>query len=190
MPAVVRDIRDPSLQIPQFLIVDASLLLELIPDSRPHRNHIIAIEFLNRVRKAALTGEVIPLISYLGLEEFFFKVCQIYLEEKGQLYKLKWHEYYKKNPNYIRATIYPVLLKHYQMLKAFPFVILDPNDLSTKNKMIPLADCMADYIGQFNILPKDATILSEAKRIGVFCIATLDRDYLRADGFTVLYPQN
>jgi len=190
MPAVVRDIRDASLQLPQFIIVDASLLLELVPNSPPHRNHIIAIEFLNRIRNAAQRGEVIPLISYLGLEEFFFKICQIYLDEKGKSHKLKWHEYYKKNPSFISATIYPVLIKHYQMLKAFPLFILEPVDLTTKSKMIPLAECMIDFIGRFNILPKDATILSEAKRIGVFCIATLDGDFLRADGFTILFPKN
>ena len=74
------------------------------------------------------------------------------------------------------------------MLQAFPVVILEPEDLSGTSRLPSVADCMTDYVGRFDILPKDATILSEARRVGVFYIATLDKDYERADGFTVFLP--
>jgi predicted nucleic acid-binding protein len=41
---------------------------------------------------------------------------------------------------------------------------------------------------RFSVLPKDASILSEAERLGVYTAATLDSDWTRADGFTVFAP--
>jgi len=190
MAAVINDISDPYLQLPEFLVIDASLLLELGPIEPHPKHHSIALDFLRRVREAAQSGKVKPLIPYLVLEECYFKICKYCLKKQGGLTDMPWDRYYKANPEFIGATIYPMLMRYYQMLKTFPMVILDPIDLSIKTDVLPIADTMTDFIRQFNILPKDATILSEAKRIGVFYIATLDRDYLRADGFTILFPQN
>jgi len=189
MSAIIRDIRDTSVQLPESLVIDTSLLLELVPLDPPHSFHTIAINFLNRLRKAAHLGQVIPLIPYLVLEEFYFKICQKYLVSLANQSGIRWNEYYKQNPESI-DRIHPTLVKHYQMLQAFPMVIIEPEDLfvSPTASMPSVADCMTDYIGQFRILPKDATILSEAKRLGIFNIATLDKDYERADGFTVFLP--
>ena len=49
-----------------------------------------------------------------------------------------------------------------------------------------LADRMKDLIFQYLILPKDATILSEAERLGIDTVVTLDNDWTRADGFSVI----
>ncbi|MGH2523976.1 MAG: hypothetical protein ACRDH2_15830, partial [Anaerolineales bacterium] len=51
-----------------------------------------------------------------------------------------------------------------------------------------LSTRMGELINQFAILPKDATILSEAERLGIYTVATLDSDWSRAEGFTVFAP--
>jgi predicted nucleic acid-binding protein len=190
MPAIIRDISDPSLRIPDSIMLDTSLLLELVPDIQSHPHHQIAVKFLNRLRVATRRREVIPIIPYLVLEEFYFKICQMYLQTAGQQSGIKWHEYYKQNPQFISAKVHPVLVQFYQILQAFPIMILESEDLSvTSASRIPsISDCMTDHIGWFNILPKDATILCEAKRVGVLHVATLDKDFERADGFTVFLP--
>jgi predicted nucleic acid-binding protein len=171
-----------------FIIIDTSLLLELVPSMPTHPHHEIAVSFLNRLRSAALRGDVIPIIPYLVLEEFYFKICWVYLRSAAG--QDPWKQYYKQNPQCISATIHPVLIEQYHQLQAFPMIILEPEDLSANPGPPTIADCMTDYIRQFNILPKDATILSEARRVGIFHVATLDRDFERADGFTVFLPMN
>lgn len=185
MPAIFQDIRNPSTQIPEFVIIDASLVLELptSPVSRPSRG--FAVSFLNRLRNDAISGTVIPLLPHLALEECMFKICQRHFIRISQRTGIKWHEYYKQNPSSIRI-IYPTLMSFYSQIIAFPMVVVEPEDLATPNPQKTISEGMIEYINDFELLPKDAAILSEADRMGVYAIATLDRDYLRADGFTVI----
>jgi len=187
MPAIIRDISDPNLPFPDFLILDTSLLLELVANIPHHNQHEIAVNFLYRLRGGASRDEVIPIIPYLVLEEFYFKICRLYLDSvRGQL---PWDQYYKRYPQCMSTNIQPILIHYYHLLQAFPIIILEPEDLSLNRGMLSIADCMTNYIGKFQILPKDATILSEANRVGIFQVATLDRDFERADGFTIFLPQ-
>ena len=42
--------------------------------------------------------------------------------------------------------------------------------------------------GDGQLLPQDALILAEAERLGVYAVATLDRDWQRANAFDVYTP--
>ena len=185
MPAILQDINDTSAPIPEFVIIDASLILELPSStvSNPSRSYVTS--FLNRLRNEALNGSVIPLLPHLALEECLFKICQRYFQSISNISSLSWHQYYKQNPSSIR-NINPTLQQFYAHIQAFPMVIIEPEDLETPNPQKTISEGMLEYINDFELLPKDAAILSEADRMEVYTIATLDRDYLRADGFTVI----
>jgi len=101
---------------------------------------------------------------------------------------MSWHDYYKAHPSSLRSAV-PRLRQFFQALQAFPIVV-EPEDLAVQPKgRVPLlADRLTDLIDQYSILPKDATILSDAERLGIFTVATLDSDWKRASGFTVIAP--
>ena len=183
------DIGDPSLRLPEFLVLDASLVLELTPSQdRPHKHHALAANFLNRLRQVARSGLTIPLLPLLAFEECYFKLCQRVIAATSPKSEI-WHLYYKKNPSVIQS-VRPVLVGLYEALHAFPIEITEPEDIAIppKGRVPLLATRMGDLINQFSVLPKDATILSEAERMGIFTVATLDSDWARADGFTVFAP--
>lgn len=187
MPATLLDIGDQNLVFPDLLVLDASLVLELTPTSHPH--HYLARDFLNRLQKSVRDEKVLPLLPRLALEECYFKICKDFLTGRAKSSGQKWHHYYKANPQSLIA-IEPDLNKLYQILLAFPIHIVEPEDLSVfpAGSSKALSERMAELIIRFNILPKDATIISEAERLGVYSLATLDNDWERADGFTVIAP--
>jgi predicted nucleic acid-binding protein len=191
MTAKLLDISDPSLHLPEFLILDASIVLELTPDPhKSHPHHTLAVNFLNRLRFAVQQELVKPILPLLAFEECYFKLCKRVLTEYGRLAGINnWEVYYKRNPLVIRS-IHPLLANLYTALLAFPIEISEPEDLAVHPKgQEPLLSVrMGELIDRFAVLPKDATILSEAERLGIFTVATLDSDWSRADGFTVIAP--
>jgi hypothetical protein len=190
MPATLLNISDSTIPLPEFLILDASLVLELTPDpAQPHKHHTLAVNFIHRLRVATQTGNVKPILPLLAFEECCFKLSKRILTAYGHLNGVPWHIYYKENPLSIRS-VHPLLLQLQQMLLAFPIEITEPEDLAIlpKGSVASLSARMGDLINQFAILPKDATIFSEAERLGIFTVATLDSDWSRADGFTVFAP--
>jgi hypothetical protein len=184
------DISDASLTLPEFLVLDASIVLELTPSPiHPHRNHILAVNFLNRLRLSAQHGTVKPILPLLAFEECYFKLCWRFLEPLSKATNMRWQDYYRRNPSVLRS-IYPILSQFYQTLLAFPVEITEPEDTAVypKGREPLLAIRIGDFINRFSVLPKDATILSEAERLGIYTVATLDSDWSRADGFTVFAP--
>ena len=190
MPANFLDISDASIPLPEFIILDASIVLELTPEpAHPHKNHVLAVNFLHRINGAAQQGGVKPVLPLLAFEECYFKIAKRILESYGKLAGVPWHIYYKQNPQSIRSAL-PALAQLYNMLLAFPIEITEPEDLAIlpKGRERPLSLRMGEMIDSFSILPKDATIISEAERLGIKTLATLDSDWSRADGFTVFAP--
>ena len=191
MPPILRDIRDPNVPLPEFIVLDTSLILELHPvSSSANSNHTLAVNFLNRLRSEARQARVKPFLPLLAFEECYFKICQLILTAYGKnAGNMKWHDYYKQYPLTVRS-VYPVLMQLYQTLLSFPIEITEPEDLAIRPKgREPLLSArIGDLINQFAVLPKDATILADAERLGIYTVATLDRDWSRADGFTVFAP--
>jgi hypothetical protein len=83
-----------------------------------------------------------------------------------------------------------VIKQLYQALTVFPIEITEPEDLAVlpKGRAPSLSVRIGEFINQFSVLPKDATIFSEAERLGIRTVATLGSDWSRADGFTVFAP--
>lgn len=188
MPATSLNISDPNLPIPEFLILDASIVLELAPDpnGQPHRKHTEAVAFLSRLQKEAIAERVIAILPLLAFEECYFKIChRILFALAGN----GWKSYYKANPSSI-IQIIPHLTHFFNTLRSFPIHISEPEDIALPAvaNATPLSQRMGELIDAFRILPKDATILSEAERWQIRDVATLDSDWVRADGFNVYTP--
>lgn len=189
MTAILRDINNLKDPLPEFLIIDTSIILELYTGVPTTKNHNQIISFLDSLRKASLKGDTIPLLPYIVLEELYFRICQIELTKLASMDGKRWHDLYKEKPELIKK-LHPKLENMYKILQAFPMIILEPEDLvaTSTEKISTIADQMTEYILKYLLLPKDATILSESNRIGVYYVATLDSDWKRADGFTVYLP--
>lgn len=185
MPARVVDINDPDLQFPELIVLDASIVLWLRPDSQQsHNNFITAISFFNRLQPLANQGRVKPILPLLAFEECLFKICQFEINAHIQNIGLSnyWVRYYKQNPQVLLRT-QSAVDNFCQILQAFPIIVTEPEDLAISpiDTEARLADRMKDLIYQFLILPKDATILGEAERLGIDTVVTLDNDWTRAD---------
>jgi len=178
MPVV--NLADPNAPLPDYLVVDASLLLVLRSRSQhPHQAHAIA--FLQRVGQECLAGNTVRLAPTLVLEECYFKIVQAYIE--GLAHTL-WHRYYKLNPQVIQQCL-PAITAFHQAVEALPVTIITPEDLALKQPSYTLEERMRHFISACNLLPKDAYILAVAERLGVRDVATLDSDWQRATQFTV-----
>lgn len=185
MPATLRDMGDVTLPLPDYLILDTSIVYLLIVPPADKRESI-AVSFLKRVSREASAGNILLLVPTIALEECYFKIIQQGYESLG--YK-KWHtDGYKAYPELIKSFI-PALENLRQLLSNLPAVIVDPNDLlSSETPSDSLETLMLRNIQRFNLLPADSSILAEAERLGVTHLATLDKDWDRAEGFVVYRP--
>lgn len=190
MPATIMDMGDPKTPLPEFLVVDSSLLLELLAGSATTPRQRAAALFLNRVSQEATKGALLLLVPLLVMEECLYKIIQWKYEALFGLGFANWHQAgYKKNPQLIQG-FGPELQTFRQSILNLPATITGPEELIlTPIFTQTLEQHMLSNIQRYNLLPKDAYIISEAERLGVNYLATTDRDWDRADGFVVFRPK-
>jgi len=97
-----------------------------------------------------------------------------------------WLKAYKDQPDLLRACI-PETTRFRELLAAIPLTPVRPEDLVTSTVTDLLEKRMRHFITAYYLLPQDALILAQAERLGVRAVATLDRDWRRANVFDV-YP--
>ena len=180
MPVV--NLADSSVPLPDYLVVDASLLLVLRSGSR-HQHQVDAMTFLRRVGQECMDGSMVCLAPTLVVEEYYFKIIQAYIEgiTRG---RRGWHRYYKLNPQVIQQCL-AAIATFRKTVEALPITIVTPEDLALTQPSSTLEERMRHFISTCNLLPKDAYILAVAERLGVNDVATLDGDWQRATQFTV-----
>lgn len=96
-----------------------------------------------------------------------------------------WHQHYKNDPSCM-IGVSPKLSHFYRLLMGFPFHITEPEDTAARGLWTPLSVRIGEIMRDYLLLSKDANIFAEAERLGVKTVATLDRDWQRASGFTVI----
>lgn len=190
MPANVHDINDASFALPEFVLLDASIILELSPDpAHSHPKHTAAVNFLSRLQVEAINGNVLPVLPIEALEECYFKIAKRIIFKQWKLAGRKgsWDNYYKSHPNII-LDARKIIINLCQTLQSIPVFIPEPEELAVDpiGTEPLIADRMMDMMFNYCLLPKDALILTSAERMGINTVATLDFDWTRADGFTVL----
>jgi predicted nucleic acid-binding protein len=177
------DLSDPNTPLPEFLMVDASLLLVLRPGST-HRHRTAAQAFLRRVGQASLDGHMMCLVPGLVLEECYFKIIQAQIRRLDP----NWHAHYKAHPQVIQQCI-GAITAFRRSLQALPVFPVTVEDLANPQAPATLEDRMRHFIAACNLLPKDGYILAVAERLNVTNLATLDHDWCRATQFTVYTTQ-
>jgi hypothetical protein len=194
--ATILDLGDPNLSLPEFLLLDASILLEVrsVPGVSLSPRGTIATQFLRRMQQACLDGNTIPLVCPLTLEECYFKIIQwqymndpslgaqratIAATQGKQPNRVSWHDLYKSRPQQISYYV-PALQAFFQWVIAIPLTVLEPRDLVSPDATpLPIEEQMRNSIQSCCILPRDAYLVAIADRLGVYHIATLDKDFER-----------
>jgi len=182
MPANLLNMRDAQVALPEWVVLDTSVVLEVANKSAPE-----VLAFLRRLAQEALGGRTLILVPLLVMEECYFKLIQYHYERAG--FK-KWHdEGYKAHPEMLTA-FWPTLNLFYQAVVNLPAVITGPEDMIVTEdaRVKPLQEEILENIRRFQLLPKDAYIVAEAERLGVTTLAAADTDFDRLDGFTVYRP--
>lgn len=193
MPATIVPMDDPNIELPEFLVVDASVVLVLHPSlSRRNPHFQVAYDFLQILQVQAQSGNVMPILPRLAFEECVFKICQHHIMNSAisnGLHRMQWQSHYKANPSAIQLAKTDIQILHSSLL-AIPFLISEPEDLAQQidSPVVTLSERMLYFTDSFNLLPKDATIISVAERLDINTLATMDSDWRRADGFTVITP--
>jgi hypothetical protein len=201
--ATIVDLRDPNLSLPDYLLIDASILLasRSVPGGSPSARSVAAIQFLTLVRQACAAGRIIALVSILTLEECYFKIIQWRYDNDPALAnqraavgqqlgirpgRVGWHRLYKRYPQLIQ-NYYPDIQAFHQSVTGIPLTVIEPRDcIGWNSTSLPIEERMRYHIHSCCILPKDAYLFAIAERLGIQHIATLDRDFNRLGaGFTV-----
>ena len=97
---------------------------------------------------------------------------------------LNWLKAYKDHPDLLEACL-PELQRFRQLLAAIPLTPVRPEDLTASTGDEPLEERMHHFVSAYHLLPQDALILSEAERLRVPAVVTLDQDWYRVPTFDI-----
>jgi predicted nucleic acid-binding protein len=95
-----------------------------------------------------------------------------------------WLVMYKREPKLLEVG-FVALAEFEEILSTIPLTLAQPEDLATSAATKPLEERLRYFITAYYLLPQDALILSEAERLGVMAVATLDLDWRRATAFDI-----
>lgn len=201
--ATALDIRNRSIPLPDYLLFDASMLLKYREGQIQDVN-----AFMTRARQAYLDGESYLLVCLSSLEECYHKILVWEYQKDQNLASrriavsgkwnknntkqrtpqdITWHELYKDSPDAIKRYV-SSLEEFHKWLVGIPIHIIEPDDLSTTQSKTPsIEERMRYYTGTAYILTKDAWLVAQAERLGVYNIATTDRDFRRLGPAFTLY---
>lgn len=182
------DLADPSIPLPQQLVVDTSLLLALrLADDNPHA--AAARAFIQRMGKRIAAYEMVGWLPLPVLQECYHVILANGIRRAWEAMDRATRppnrlKAYKDQPDLLQACI-PELARFRELLAAIPLTPVRPEDLVTSSAAEPLDDRMRHFITTYHLLPQDALILAQAERLDVLAVATLDRDWRRATPFDV-----
>ena len=188
--ATIIDLGDPNAPLPDYLLLDASVLLRLLfGDAK-------IVQFVDRVAQAYRDGDTIALVCILTLEECYHKIIQREYErdldpslqrfrqttanKRGiPLGHVRWHDLYKERPRFIGHYLTDIDA-FFQMVARIPVHVLEPEDLADSTlSSPPIEPRMRDIMRSYYLLGKDAYMVAIAERLKVQHIATLDPDFQR-----------
>lgn len=169
---------------PDFIILDSSMLLCVHPKF-PNKDRQKIINFLKQIQNLSVTRGLIAVAPTIVFEECYFKIIQLYIKStQSPLGSVKWHSTYKHNPGIINGCKQEIN-DFFEELKKIPIVPITVNMLHNSRSDINLEIPMRDNIFSHSILPKDALIIAISDCLEIDNIATMDKDYLRANHLNV-----
>jgi len=187
MPATIVNLTDTSISVPEWLVLDTSLLIE--PDAPPSgqskNHHAACLTFLGRIGQAIRAERTLAVVPYFAYEEAIHVLLRYELSRLATARAFSdWKALYKADPNSVHVAL-PKIEAIRRGWQTAGFQVTDAKDLVTSMTAAPICDRMLAMARAYRIMPRDATILATAARIGIRTVATRDRDWRRADGFTV-----
>lgn len=184
------DLRDSTQPLPEYLLLDASVLLRV--------NNADVSGFLQRVRQGYQQGTVYPLMCLWTLEECYHTLIRRAYQKHLPQHRtaiarkfgkkpsqLRWHHLYKQRPRIIRKEFSGIEAFRLHVA-GFPIQVLEPEDLGSPGSP-PLEDRMRHYMKSACILGHDAYLEAVAERLEARHIATLDGDFCRLDSAFTVY---
>lgn len=201
--ATTLDFSVSDISLPDLLLFDASILLELVPvfgTAKPERNESV-LQFLERVREARRRGECFPLVAIHSLLECYHKILLVEYERDPALdkrrdaiahrrqidkSKVTWHHLYKDSPKLVQRY-YRKIENFFQAVRIIPVSVIEPEDLAvSRSNVATIEERVRYYIKSHCLWVNDGYLVAVAERLGVYQIATLDRDFDRlGDRFTL-----
>jgi len=195
--ARILDIEKPGVPLARQIVLDANILLRLSSGDARVR------QFMGRVKEAYDNGYTRPLVCISTLEECYHKILvRSYLrddrlnrrrEEIARREGIKnprqvgWQLLYKDRPTAIQRYT-PKVAEFLRILTSIPVIIVEPEDLAAAEHGVgPIEARMRYYANESCLLGKDAWMVAQAERLGVYNIATLDPDLHRLGSEFTLY---
>jgi predicted nucleic acid-binding protein len=195
MAGSVVDLTDPTAPLPSLIVVDTNIIVERFGSSFGYQSHLTygprVQDFFQRLSRANATGIVTPAV-HVELAHVLVKLWYPTLlgRNKAALTQQfgplsSWKELYKRDPGILRGMRSDFSLLSQQMA-ASGIRSVDSRKLNPIPAGNPSDQELIEIMCRYGLDSKDAMILSEAQRIPVLEIATLDADMLRAQAdFTI-----
>jgi predicted nucleic acid-binding protein len=182
------DLADPALTLPPQLVLDSSLLLALRPgDDNP--NALTVQGFVRRLRQQIAAYQMVAWLPRPVLQECYHVILANSLRRAWAAIDPvarppNWLVMYKREPKLLEVG-FVALAEFEEILSTIPLTLAQPEDLVISVDAKPLEERLRYFITAYYLLPQDAMILSEAERLGVMAVATLDLDWRRATAFDI-----
>src|SRR5262245_14754980 len=131
MAATLVELADPSVALPDFLVLDATIVVEWFapPQCRTPTVDFAAVSaFGRRVRAAALGGTTLVILPQLALEECFHVQAKWVLKSPAKSAANDWVIYRKENPATVLQAI-PNIRTALQDIIDFPMWVPEADEL-------------------------------------------------------------
>ena len=182
------DFSDLSIPLPPQLVFDTSFLLALRPDDDNPRAAATQA-FMRRLRPRITALELVAWLVMPVIQECYHIVLtgvvrRIWQSEDPATRPANWLALYKRDPAIIKLGL-PELDRFDTLLATIPMTWARPEDQIYFSMTHPPDERLRYYIARYHLLPSDALILTEAERLGVRTVATLDSDWRRVTEFDI-----
>ena len=188
MTLTLHDFSDLSTPLPAQLVFDTSFLLALRPDDdNPHA--AVTQAFARRLRPRIAALESVAWLVLPVIQECYHIILTGVMRRAWQnqdpaTRPANWLALYKRDPAIIKLGL-PALDRFDTLLATIPMTWARLADQISPAITHAPDERLRYYIARYHLLPSDALILTEAERLGVRAVATLDSDWRRVAEFDI-----
>ncbi len=182
------DLANPATPLPTQLVLDTSLLLACrTGDDNPHAT--AAQQFIGRLGQKIADYQMIAWLLIPVLQECYHVILSHSLRRSWEALspesrRPNWLAAYKHQPHLLTAG-FADMTSFDETLAAIPLTPVRPEDLVSSPSTYSLEKRFRHFVTTYYLLPQDALILTEAERLGVTAVATLDSDWRRVAEFDI-----
>lgn len=190
------DLNNPTSALPQLIVVDTNLVLELLAASLGYSQHpahaLRAQDFSRRLSQAGTFGVVMP-ATFIELTHLLVKFAYQHAFRHGKSALVQrfgplssWSDLYKRDPSILQG-MRSDLTELARLMTASQLYLFD------SGRFLPFAsgrshdEELIHVMCEYGLDSGDALMLMEAQRVPVLDIASLDADLMRAQRDFTIY---